>query len=139
MKIIVNNKGRYLIKNNNEKININNKQIIQYTGIYYKNINDIFNTLYIETTFIGIIESERYRYDSGITGIYIRPLYILLDGEWYKIYNFKNPEQKYFSYPHLLMLPNYNYTYKPLYYFHTCINVSLDDFTNVNKTLELET
>ena len=139
MKIIINDKGqRILLKDNNEEININDRQIIQYTGIYYKNSNDIQNILYIETTFIGIIETHRYKYDSDITGIYIKPLYIWLDEEWYKIINFKNPIQKYFFYPHLLMLPNHNYTYKPLHYLHTCINISLDKFINIDKTFDLE-
>lgn len=137
MKIIINNKNRILVKSNEEKININDGQIIQYTGIYYKNVNDIPNILYIETTFVGIVETHRYRYDSDITGIYVRPLYICLEEDWYKIINFKNPIEKYFLYPHLLMLPGHNYTYKPLCFLHTCINISLDDFTNVNKTLEL--
>ena len=138
MKIIIDNKKqRILVKDNDDEINISDGQIIQYTGIYYKNFDDILNISYIETTFIGIVETHRYKYDSGITGIYIRPMYILLDDEWHKIINFKNPVEKYFLYPHLLMLPNHNYTYKPLHYFHTCINASLNDYININKTLEL--
>ena len=54
MQIIINNNKRILIKNNNDKININNGNIIEYTGIYYKTINDIVNTVEIETKFIGI-------------------------------------------------------------------------------------
>jgi hypothetical protein len=137
MEIIIKNNNRTLIKENGIEININDGSIIQYTGIYYKNINDLQNISYIETTFIGIVETHRYKYDSGITGIYIRPLYILLDDEWHKIINFKNPVEKYFLYPHLLMLPDHNYTYRPLHYFHTCINASLHDYVNINKTLEL--
>ena len=138
MKIIINNNTRILIKDDNKEINITNGQIIQYIGIYYKNANDIHNMICIETVFIGTVFSERYRYDDGITGIYITPLYLLLDREWHKIINFKNPEQKYFKYPHFLKLSSCDYTYNALDYLHTCINISLNDFTDVNKTIELE-
>ena len=35
------NNNRLLIKDNVERVNINNGDIIEYTGIYYKTINDI--------------------------------------------------------------------------------------------------
>ena len=61
MKIIIDNKKqRILVKDNDDEIDISNGQIIQYTGIYYKNFDDILNISYIETTFIGIVEKDRY-------------------------------------------------------------------------------
>ena len=48
MKIIVDsNKNRILKKYNGEQVNINNGDIIQYTGIYYKTINDIVKVVEI--------------------------------------------------------------------------------------------
>jgi len=44
--------NRILIKDNDEKVNISDGQIIQYTGIYYKTINNIIDLVEIETTFI---------------------------------------------------------------------------------------
>lgn len=132
MKIIVNNNERHLIKNNNDIIKINDGEIIQYTAIFYRNINDN-----IETKFIGIVETHRYRVDIEITGIYVKPLYIWYNDEWNKIINFKSPTQKYFLYPHLLMLPQHNYVYRPLHFLHTCESISLDEFVNITKTLEI--
>jgi len=41
MEIIIKNNNRTLIKENGIEININDRSIIQYTGIYYKNIKNI--------------------------------------------------------------------------------------------------
>ena len=136
MKIIINNNGRILLKDNNDIININDKQIIQYTGNYYKNIDN--NIDITEMEFIGIVETHKYNINTNITGIYVRPLYIWYDDEWNKIINFKPPEHKYFFYPHLLMLPGHNYVYCPQYFLHTCENRLLDDFANVIKTFDLQ-
>jgi hypothetical protein len=142
MEIIVKNNNRILIKENNTEINISDGDIIQYNGIYYKHINDIVDTVNIETKFIGIVETCRSRYDTGIQGIYVKPLYIwnTIDKEWYKIIDFDIPITKYFFYPHLLMLPQYNYypsCYYPLYLLDTCENTSLDKFINIHKTFSL--
>ena len=121
MKIIdEKNNVRILIKDDNSEINISDGQFIKYTGIYYKNSTNLED---IETSFYGIIECCRYRYDLGTTGIYIKPLYIFLNNEWYKIINYINPTNKYFLYPHLLMLPNIYHYYKPLYFLDTIENV----------------
>ena len=124
------------------KFNINDGDIIQYTGIYYKTINDIVDMVKIETTFIGIVEQCRSRYDRGIEGIYVKPLYIwdIMNSEWYKIINLKPRDTKYFIYPHLLMLSQYNYYtsgYYPIYSLNTCENKSLDEFINIQKTYNL--
>lgn len=129
MQIIVKDNKNILIKDNNEEVNISNNNIIKYKAICYKSIE-------IETMFIGKIDSYRYRFDVGITGIYIEPLYVMHD-EWIKITNLKPPEQKYFLYPHLLLLPNEYYHYKPLYFLHTCENVDINDFIHITKNMEL--
>jgi hypothetical protein len=142
MKIIIENDNRILIKENGAEVNINDGDIIQYTGIYYKTINDIIEMVNIETTFIGVVETCRSRYDNGIEGIYINPIYIfdILNSQWYKIVDLQPPKTKYFLYPHLLTLPQYNNypsCYYPLYFLNTCENKSLDDFINIQKTYNL--
>ena len=127
MKIISNNK-RMLVKDNNKIIDICDGQIIQYTATFYKNN--------IETEFIGIVETQRSKL-SEITGIYVNPLYIWYENEWYKIINLESPTQKYFNYPHLLMLPQHDYIYHPQYFLHTCENRSLNDFVNITNTLDI--
>jgi len=139
MKIVFEQNNRILIKDNNEKIKVNNNDIIEYTGIYYKKLDTISEFAEIQTIFIGKIET--YRGDTiGITGIYIIPLYIWdnLKREWYKIANYQAPKYKeYFVYPHLLMLPEKDYHYKPLYFLHTCKNRSLDEFYHITKEFYL--
>jgi hypothetical protein len=124
------NNNRYLIKNNTE-INVSDKQIVKYTGIYYNNES--------ETKFIGIIETCKgsLKYDTNtfsIDGIFIKPLYIRLDNYWYKIINYKEPQypNKYFNYPHLLALAESNvcYAYKPLNFLHTIENFN-DDIESI--------
>ena len=130
---------RILLKDNDEKVNISDNQIVQYTGIYYKNINSIVDFVEIQTIFIGKVLSDRYRYDTGITGIYLEPLYIwdIQNNEWNKIIDYKPPEKKYFFYPHLLLLQNYYYNFHPLYFLETCENKKLEDFNNITKTFKL--
>jgi hypothetical protein len=142
MSIIIKDNNRILIKENGTEIIINDGDIIQYTGIYYKPTNEIVKMVEIETTFVGVIESCRYRYDTGIEGIYVKPLYIwdMVSSEWYKILDLKPPQTKYFLYPHLLMLSqhnNYPSCYYPLYFLNTCENKSLDEFINIQKTFNL--
>uniref|UniRef100_A0A6C0ER84 Uncharacterized protein n=1 Tax=viral metagenome TaxID=1070528 RepID=A0A6C0ER84_9ZZZZ len=139
MEIIIRNNNRILIKENSKEININDGDIIQYNGIYYKNINDIVRTVNIETTFIGIVENCMSRYDTGVIGIYVKPLYIydIVNSEWLKIVNLNPPTTKYFLYPHLLMLPQNNYYsgsgHHPLFFLDTCENKSLDEFVDIQK------
>ena len=136
---IINNNYRTLIKDNGEEININDGDIIQYTGYYYKTVNDIVHTAEIKTYFIGKIYTYRSELDI-ITGIYIIPMYIYdnINSEWKKIVNYTNPKTKYFLYPHLLMLPEYYYNYKPLYFLDTCSNKSLDEFKHIKKEFYLD-
>lgn len=142
MKIIFDIGTRTLIKDDNTMFRINDGDIVKYTGIYYK--RELINTIPLETecTFIGKIYCERSRYDTGITGIYIDPLYIFYDNsntpgerKWHKIINYKLPAQKYFYYPHLLMLPVSYYHFMPLHFLHTIENISLDEFENANSDI----
>ena len=146
MKIIKTDKKRILIKENKENdkdnkndIDISNGNIVEYTGIYYKNIKDIIKLIKIETKFIGIIENHKYRHDTGIIGIYIKPLFIYYNDKWNKIINYKEPTHKYFFYPHLLVLPDKYYHYYPLYFIDTIKNKNLIDFDNFSEnTFDLE-
>lgn len=111
MKIIKTSDGnRMLMTDDNKKVSVNDGDIIQYTGIYHKIINDIVYKVEIETTFIGVVYCEKFRHDEGIIGLYVEPLYIWnkMCDEWNKIINYKPPDgsNKYFLYPHLLLASN---------------------------------
>ena len=140
MKIIVKNNYRMLIKDDGSEVNINDGTVVEYIGVYYKYIkNEIIDTIFkIETTFIGIVETQRSS-EGIIQGIYIKPLYIwsMVGREWMKINDYKFPNQKYFLYPHLLMLPETHYHFRPLYFLHTCKNRDLSDFNNITKEFSL--
>ena len=129
MKIITLNNKRILQKDNGTEVDISDNSIIKYTGIYYK--KNYSKTEYIEKKFIGIIETYRYNIDNGIQGIYVKPLYIFNNEEWCKIIDYKQPVNKYFIYPHLLLLP-YNYYCHGLYFLHTCENENLDNIVSIN-------
>jgi hypothetical protein len=142
--IIQKNGNRILIPTHGPEVNINNGDIIRYTGNYYKTIRDIVDVEWvkIETTFIGVVESCRSRYETGIQGIYVKPLYIwdIGNSEWYKIhYSNPRPKSKYFLYPHLLMLPEHQYSlcYNIIYSLDTCENTSLEKFRHIEKTFDL--
>ena len=139
MEIIIKNNNRILVKENGTEVNISDGRIIQYHGIYYKTVNDIVEIVKIETIFIGVIETCRSVYNSGIQGIYVKPLYIydIMNSEWYKIINLNQPKTKYFLYPHLLVLSQLKTLpscYNPLYFLDTCENKCLDDFINIQNT-----
>jgi hypothetical protein len=141
MEIIYRDNNRILVKDSNQEININDNHIILYTGIYYKTSNEIAPISEIETSFIGIIECEKFRYDEGIIGIYVKPLYIWdkIMYKWKKIINYEKPKKKYFYYPHLLSLPNIQSSiFLPIYNLNTCINVDLKDYENIDKTFDLK-
>uniref|UniRef100_A0A6C0IEX8 Uncharacterized protein n=1 Tax=viral metagenome TaxID=1070528 RepID=A0A6C0IEX8_9ZZZZ len=135
MKIVIKNNNRVLEQHDTNDLIINDGDIIMYTGIYYKKIFDIVDIAEVRTQFIGKIAT--YRADTtGITGIYIEPLYIWdnRNGDWCKIVDYKYPTTKYFLYPHLLMLPETDYHYKPIYTLHTCKNCDLDNYKDITKT-----
>ena len=143
MKIILDaNKKRILQQDNGENVNINNGDIIQYTGIYYKTINEIVTMVQIETTFIGSVNFGRTINDIDFTGIYVTPLYIRdnINNEWNKVVNF-NPrtDDSFLYYPHLLLLadPHWHEGF-PLYFLHTCINAKLDNFLHIYKCFSLD-
>ena len=135
MKIIIKYDNRLLIKDDKTEININDGVIVKYTGIYYKKSKPS------EQQFIGLIETQRSIEDT-ITGIYIKPIYIYNDDKWNKIINYKEPiYNQYFSYPHLLMLPNIYYHHLPLYFLHTIENIIMyttNEYYNTTNTIELE-
>ena len=143
MKIIVDsNKNRILKKYNGEQVNINNGDIIQYTGIYYKTINDIVKVVEIETDFVGVVDFGKTTNDINFTGIYVKPLYIRdnIKNEWNKIASFiPTTDESFLYYPHLLMLPEQSCDSGfPLDFLHTCVNVKLDKFSDVYKCFSLD-
>jgi hypothetical protein len=139
MKLTMKGSNCILVKDDGTEVRVNPDDPVQYTGIYYKNINDIVDMVEIETDFIGVVESHRYRHDEGVTGIYIRPLYIWskVNSEWNKIIDYEPPTKKYFFYPHFLMLPNHYHNYRPLYFLHTCENKPLPDVNNITREFSL--
>ena len=146
MQIIVKNGARVLLKDKTKdkgegkkgeekenEVNVNDGDIIMYTGMYHKIINDIVKYVKIETTFIGKVICEKYRDIEGIVGIYVEPLYIfnMMYDEWNKIINYKPPNgKKYFLYPHLLLV-------KEPRCFTFTKNISLDEFVSVVKCVDL--
>jgi len=94
-------KERKLIRDDNIEIEIGDKQLLEYKGIHYKSDS------YDETTFIGLVECPRI-IDSETVGIYIKPMYLIIDNKWHKIINYVEPRTKNFSYPHLLVFSDEN-------------------------------
>ena len=142
MQIIMKNGRRILLKEQNNEydneINIDDGDIIQYQGIYYKEIQTHAHIEQIQTMFVGKV--CQYRSDTtGFTGIYVEPLYIYdaVHNQWKKIMNYEKPNTYYFSYPHLLMLPEKEYRHLPLYFLHTCSNVELHDFYHFTEEFYL--
>lgn len=121
---------------------INDGSILKYTGIYYvKNTNPL-EQFKIKTPFIGKVDTYKYNHENGYEGIFIVPLFIFneLTNEWKRITNYTPPSagNKYFLYPHLLMLPAFHSNHNPLYYLDTCENIDLKDFDeNIKATFEL--
>ena len=127
--------GHHDLGHHDLEVDIDNGDILEYQGIYYKEINDIQKYTHIKTMFIGKV--CEYRSDTtGITGIYVEPLYIYADG-WKKIMNYEKPKTYYFSYPHLLMLPENQYRHLPIYTLDTCRNRTLEDFVNITEEFYL--
>ena len=139
MRIDTNNGQRILIKDNETVININDGNIITYSGIYYKIVNDIVHKAEIKTMFIGKVETH-ISDTTGFTGIYVIPLYIWneLNYEWNKIANYTHPTTKYFDYPHLLMLPNaHYYGNNNLHTLNSITNAEPSLYTNVTTLFYL--
>jgi len=139
MKIAINNKTRILLKDDGSEVNISDGDVVEYIGVYYNFIkNEIYDVFEKETKFVGIVETQRSR-EGIIQGIYIKPIYIwsIINSEWLKINDYKPPVTKYFLYPHLLMLPEMYYHYKPLYFLNSCCNIQLADFNSITKEFSL--
>jgi hypothetical protein len=136
MNIIQENRQHTILQKDREEIDISEKAILQYTGIYY---NPLSNNDRIETDFIGVVECHRKRNEIDIEGIYVKPLYILnpFTKKWNRILKIKPIDNKYFLYPHQLLLPEcYHHAY-PLYNLHTCKNVYLQDFLHIIETFDI--
>lgn len=120
---------------------ISDGSILKYTGIYYAKTKNTHEHFQIETQFIGKVDTYKSNHENGYEGIFIVPLFIhnQLTNEWKRITNFTPPsyDNKYFHYPHLLMLPVFHSNHYPLYYLDTCVNVDLIDYENINATFEL--
>jgi len=140
MKIIIKNNKRLLVKDDSSEVNIDDGDVVEYTGVYYNHIkNEIYDVFEKETFFVGIVETHRSR-EGIIQGIYIKPIYIwsILKSEWLKINDYKPPlASKYFLYPHLLMLPETHCNYKPLYFLNSCRNKQLSDLNSITKEFSL--
>jgi hypothetical protein len=139
MRIVKKENHRILIKDDATIVDISDKQIIQYNAIHYMSKNKSYEINEVETRFIGKIETERAN-GAETTGIYIVPMYVWSNQtfEWLKITNYEPPRNKYFFYPHLLMLPDTRYHYQPLYLIHTCESANLKDYEKITKTTELD-
>jgi hypothetical protein len=139
MRIIKKENQRILIKDDATLVDISDKHIIQYNAIHYIPKNKSYEINEVETRFIGKIETERAD-QTETTGIYIIPLYVWSNTsfEWLKITNYEPPKNKYFFYPHLLMLPHSRYHYQPLYFIHTCVSANLKDYEKITKTIDLD-
>ena len=108
MKITLNNNNKRILKKyNGEQVNINNGDIIQYTGIYYKTINDIVKMVEIETEFVGVVDFGKTTDEKHFTGIYVKPLYIRdnIKNEWNKIVSFnQRTDESFLYYPKVRQL-----------------------------------
>lgn len=59
MKIIIKNNYRILVKDDGSEVNINDGDVVQYTGVYYKNIQtEIAIEFETETGFVGMVIKE---------------------------------------------------------------------------------
>ena len=139
MRIITKDNKRILIKDDATVVDVSDGCIIQYTAIHYVPKNHLYEINEVETRFIGKIETERSN-QTETTGIYIIPLYVWLNKtfEFVRITNYSAPKNKYFLYPHLLMLPEKRYHYQPIYFLHTVEPANLKNYTNVTKTIDLD-
>jgi len=141
MKIDIYSGIRALVKSDNTMININDGEIIKYQGIFYKKPKTPTISIYdfdeIHTDFIGKVFCMKYYHYSGITGIYVVPLYVFLNDKWNKITNYTPPLGKYFLYPHLLELPEHNH-FKRIESLDTVESINLIDFEKNTNYGEIE-
>jgi hypothetical protein len=120
-----------LTKDDSTILELNNNNYIKYLGIYYVDKNKT------KTYFIGKYTSYKsiYTYQNEIIGVYILPLYIYLENEWYKIINYQNliNENKQILYPHLISIYNFYSEYNSLPYAHT-----IELYSNLNEITGLD-
>ena len=141
MKIELQGNQLILKKDDNSEVDISDGEIIRYSAIYYKKITDdiIDYKAEIHTVFIGKVHCNKFHFETGHQGVFVDPLYIWsnIHCKWYKIINLEKPKVKYFSYPHLLLLPNIDCNYKSIQTLDSCEKVDLNDFSHVTDTIEL--
>jgi len=121
MEIVEIAQNRILKKSDGTEVNINDGQIIKYTGLHYS------NAITPEAEFVGKIVCCRWSVHEGFSGIFVEPLYIKKYGEtWAEFKEYTEPETKYFIYPHFLLVPSKYYPHG-LNYLHTVISFSLNN------------
>lgn len=147
MEILQINNKRILLKENYNNVIINDNEYIEYTGKYYFEVMNEDNTLKefkaVDYPFVGRVITDKYHIDYGIMGFYVIPLYIFINNEWIKISNYEEPSEKYFYYPHLLVIPKFIEKYHfhlPIPLTDSCKNVNINEFLslkNINDSITL--
>jgi hypothetical protein len=94
--------NRVLLKGEGITVSVHNGAFIEYLGNYYTKNLVKYRYDHQVVPFIGRVASARIK-DAVTIGIFIHPLYVYLENEWYKIINYKDPVYRsYFLYPHLI-------------------------------------
>ena len=102
---------------------------------YYKIYTDNNYNRFIYKSNRRINRTDFTTYQNEIIGVYILPLYIYLENEWYKIINYQNliNENKQILYPHLISIYNFYSEYNSLPYAHT-----IELYSNLNEITGLD-
>ena len=137
MKLTCHFQTHQLVKDDYTIVKVDDNEIIEYNANYYINPKSISFSSFIETKFIGCIECHRIT-NGEFVGIYVKPLYVYYNNKWNKIVNYSNPKEKYFLYPHLLMLPGIYYNFHPIYSLDTVKEAKLEDFKHIIEKIDLQ-
>ena len=123
-----------LVKDENTILELSNNNYIKYLGIHYT------DQAKVKTYFIGKYVSYKsvFTYQNEIIGVYIRPHYIYLNNEWFKIINYQDlkNENKQILYPHLITICSYYSEFNPLPYAYSielCSNLNEIDELNIKE------
>jgi hypothetical protein len=94
--------NRVLVKREGVTVLVHNEALIEYLGNYYTKNLVKYRYDHQVVPFIGKVASARIK-NAVTVGIFIHPLYVYLENEWYKIVNYKVPVYRsFFLYPHLI-------------------------------------